>query len=530
MPTPIINIRHYFDGGWATDYGPTTDVTPNEAGHVAIPFLVDAENVYYELDGGPHKIGGTEKVNSSAVASGAVITGCYDYWRQGTGGSPTRRRIIHAGTKVFSDGDDGVFSTELFTGLTSGAVPNYSTFDDILIIASDASGDVPKSWDGTTAQNLAGTPPRFSFSVTHKGRQFAAGVYANPSTLYYSVAFDPEDWAGAGSGTIRIDPNDGDMITGIVSFKDELIIFKGPNKGSIHRLTGSSSSDFVVTPFVRGIGAAWQNGIFQFKDDLGFVSQFGTIHSLKATAAYGDFNESALSLPIHKWFKEHLNNSRLRYISAANDPLNGWVLFTMSIDASSTNNAILMMDYRNWPDKPVKWAYWSAIAAGSIGLFVDTNGLRRILAGGNDGYLRRINIGLRSLDGVTAISSKVTTPYFNYGDPMRMKTIYRGSVGLIPKGDYTLTFGWTRDDNAQQTQEVSQGGGDVLGPADDNQFTLGTSTLAGSQFVDRYFELQEGGEFRAIQYQVRQNGTNEDMEVHGISASILGGAISTENN
>lgn len=526
MPTKNMTIRHMFGGGWATDFGPTVDVSPDQSGKVVIPFLVDAENIFYEFNGGPHKIGGTEKVNSSAVESGAVITGLYDYWAQGVGGTPTRRRVLHADTKVLSDANDGVFSNTLFTGLVSGAVPSYSTFDDILIISSDATADVPRSWDQTTAQNLAGSPPRFSFSAVHKGRLFAAGNFASPSTLYYSAAFNPEDWTGSGSGSISIDPNDGDMITGIASFKNELIVFKGPNKGSIHRIIGSSPADFSHVTFVSGIGAAWQNSIFKYGSDLGFVSQFGTAHSLNATAAFGDFFETALSRPIHKWITDHLNFNRLRYIWATVDSINGRVIFTLSIDASSTNNAMIMMDYRF---NPVRWSYLPSYAGGSINTFVDTNNIKRVLIGGNDGYVRRANIVNRSLDSTTAISAKVTTPFMNYGDPMLMKTISQASVGIAPKGNYNLTFGWTRDNNAQQTQTVTQGGGDVLGPADDNQFTLGTSTLGGASFVDRYMELEEGGEFRAIQYQVTQNGVNEDLEVHSVSATIKPSGISTEN-
>src|SRR3990167_8197864 len=381
MPSNIQNIRHLFQGGWATDFGQVTDATVSQDGKVIIPFLTEAENVYYELDGGPRKIGGTTRVNTSAVASGGVVTGIIDYWRHGTAGTPVRRRVLHAGTVCLADTDDGVFPTSLFTGLVSGAVPNYDIHDDILIIANDSASDVPRSWDQTTAQNLAGTPPNFSFSTHHKNRQWAAGVYANPSRVYYSVAFNPEDWTSVGSGSLQINPDDGDMITGIASFKGELIVFKGPNRGSIHRVIGSSPADFQVVPFVSGVGACWQNAIFQFKDDLGFVSQYGIVHSLRATAAYGDYNETALSRPINSWIKDHLNFSRLRYITAVNDPSNGWVLITASFDSSTTNNAILMMDYRDWPNGPMRWAYWPAIDAGSLGLFVDTSSLKRVLSG-----------------------------------------------------------------------------------------------------------------------------------------------------
>ena len=518
-------IRHFFSGGWASDLGPTTDVSPDQAGKVSIPFLWDAENVFFELDGGPHKIGGTEKLNSVAVASGAAIRGCYDYWKQGVGGTPARRKVIHAGTVILADNDDNTFAN-IFTGLESDAIPSYATFDDFLIISSSSNSDVPKSWDQSTAQDLGGTPPNFAFSVAHKNRMFAAGVDANPSTLYYSVSEDPEDWIGAGSGTIQIDPNDGDRITGIASHKDDLWVFKGPYKGSIHRITGSSTADFARIPFITGLGAAWHNSIFKFGDDLGFVSQFGTIHSLRATDAYGDFNEAALSRIIQTWIKDHLNYNRLKNIWATNNPLDGWVMFSISIDASSTNNAILLMDYRF---NPIRWSYIPAYDAESMALFTDTNNLDRIFLGGTDGFLRRSNTVTRSLDGTTSINYKVTTPHLTYGNPMMMKTIERASVGIKPKGEYDGTFLWERDDETQQSQTFSQSGGDVLAPADANEFTLGTSRLGGARFIDRYMELEEGGEFRSISYQMTNNGVSEDLEVHSFSTTITPGAESTEN-
>lgn len=517
-------IRHFFGGGWATDMGPTTDVQPTD-GRLVIPFLWDAENVFFELDGGPHKIGGTEKLNSTVIDSGSVITGCYDYWKQGTGGTPSRRKVLHAGTAIFADNDDNAFSS-IFTGLESGVIPSYSTFDDILIISSSSNSDVPKSWDQSTAQDLAGSPPNFAFSVQHKNRQWAAGVDANPSTLYYSVSENPEDWTGTGSGTIQIDPDDGDRITGIASHKNELWVFKGPYKGSIHRITGSSPSDFARTTFIDGLGAAWHNSIFRFSDDLGFVSQFGTIHSLKATDAFGDFNEAALSRPIQTWLKERLNYNRLENIWAVNNPLDGQVMFTLSIDANNTNNVIILMDYRF---NPVRWSYISAYNAESLALFTDTNNIDRVFLGGTDGFLRRSNIVTRSIDGSTSIGAIVTTPHITYGNPMLMKTLERASVGIKPKGNYDGTFSWERDNEPQQSENFSQAGGDVLGPSSSNEFTLGTSKLGGARFLDRYMELEEGGEFRSIAYQITNNGLNEDIEVHSFTATVTPGAESTEN-
>jgi hypothetical protein len=294
---------------------------------VAIPFLVDAENCLFELDGGPHKIGGTSKVNSVAVASGAAVMGVYDYWRQGTAGSPSRKRILHAGTVCMNDNDDGTF-VNLFTGLESGRIPSYSTFDDLLIIASDSATDVPKSWDQTTAQNLAGTPPRFSFRCAHKNRQWAAGVQANPSRLYYSANVDPEDWVGAG---VRVDRHRHQRWRHDHRHREPQgrpVRVQGAEQGldsPDHRKLADGSDAFARTTSSAALGRAGTTHL-PVRDDLGFVSQYGSVHSLSATQAFGDFEER-LSRPINiGWIRSHLNYNRLRNIWAVTDPLNGRLL------------------------------------------------------------------------------------------------------------------------------------------------------------------------------------------------------------
>lgn len=539
-------IKHQFAGGWSSDLGPNIDAAPDQSGAIQLPFLVDAENVLFELDGGPHKIGGTAKVNATVLESGAAVYGLYDYWRQGSTGAPTRRRVAHVGTKVRADVDDGTFSQTIFSGLSAGAIPSYATFDDKLIISSDASADTPKVWDQTTASDLGGSPPRFSFCVVHKNRAWAAGDYTAPSRLYYSVLLNPQDWVGAGSGSIDIDPNDGDMITGIASQKNILFIFKGPNKGAIHVLTGSSptgSDAFARTTFAVGLGASWQNGIFRYGDELGFVSQFGTVHNLAATQGFGNFLEVSLSRLINKWLTQNLNYLKLRGIWAVSSPSERRVYFTVAANGSPTNNYVLVMDYRGAQSQnmftvtgaslfgSMKWSLIPSYVFQSLNVFVDQSGFRRVLGGGADGFVKRLNMPARSLDNAssTAYNYKVTTPVINYGLPIEFKTLSQASMGVAPSGDYAGTFGWTRDNNSQQTQTVSLLGLDVLGPDASAPFTLGVSKLGGAGYSDRFMELEEGGEFRAIQYQFTQGGLNQDLEMHSFSATIKGGSPSTEN-
>lgn len=526
------NVRHLFNGGFATDFGPFAGVVPSQSGDIAIPFLNKAENVYFELDGGPHKIGGTSKLNATVIESGEQIRGLIDFWIQGTSGSPNQQRVVAAGTKILADAADGVFAA-IKTGLEDDKVPCFTVFMDDLIISTDSNTDVPQTYDGTTCAALGGSAPNFAFSCVHKNHLWAAGVASNPSRLYYSRTLNAGDWTHATSGSIDIDPEDGDRITAIASHKNDLWVFKGPYSGSIHRITGSSntgSDSFARTTFVSGIGSVSHNTLFRMRDDLGFMWSDGTIHSLAATAAYGDFNEASLSRPIHSYIREHFTLGSLSRAWAATHVNRSIVVFCVPIDTSTFCNQVLMMDYSR---QSVWWSLWPAYNANCVASVVDSSNAsaRTIMIGGRDGYVRRTNVANRSIDGATAIAAEVQTPFVNYGASIVTKTLAHVGLGLSPKGNFNVLFGWTRDNNAQQTQSVSQGGsGDVLGSASSNEFTLDTSTLGGAAFTDRFFDAVEGGEFRSISYSVSNSGLDEDMEIHSISAGIVVGAQSTEES
>lgn len=526
MPTKQLFLRHFFDGGWATDLGPNSDVEP-QGNTVRLPWLLDADNIVYELDGGPHKAPGTTRLNSSALEAGADIKGIYDFWISGTAASPTQKRIVHVGTTIKKDDADGTF-TDIFTGLETDKVPSYAILNDLLVIASDSTTDVPKSWDGTTAQNLAGSPPNFAFVVKHKNRLFASGVAANPSKVFYSAFLNPADWTGLGSGEISVDPDDGDVVTGLVSHRNELWVFKGPHKGSIHRIAGSAPTGgdpFALKLFQQGVGAVNHNTIFRFSDDIGFMWSDGSVHSLKAVEAFGDFNAASLTRPIQTYIRQHAVFNRLKHAYAVNDSDEGRVLFSIPIDASQQPNIVLSMDYRF---QNVRWSKWPSFSDTCVSLasVVDSsaNDRRIIMGGGTDGFVRKFGQATRSIDGTTAINYKVATPFLTYGTPIQQKIAAGGSIGFQPKNNSTVTFGWTRDNNAQQTQSINQGGTALL-----DTFLLDTDILGGGRFVDRFFELEEGGEFRAISMEVSNNTNSEDVEIHSISIDLGIGGRSWEN-
>ncbi len=462
----VINVG----GGWATDFGPSFTGAP-QGNALTLPFLLSADNVIYELDGAPHKAGGATLLNQAAVTeSGSAVTfqGIYDYWRQGTAGSETQVRIAYVGTKLMGEFLNGTWS-DLLTGLEAGKEPCFETINDLCLWASTSTVDVPRRWDGSTATftALGGSPPNFAFMVKHKNRVFAAGEALHPSRLYYSDALAPESWTATGAGSIDIDPDDGDRITGLVSHKNELIIFKGPNRLSIHRLTGSSPSGadaFARVPFVAGVGSINHNGIFKINDDVVFPSPRG-IHSLAATAAYGDYVEAFLARPILSFFQDQLNHNVLTRCWGVNYQAKGLAIWTFALASGTAKNVCLVYDYRF---QPGRWASWGInspyVNCNCLAVLQVTGRRHKLFAGTTTGFVYQLDAVDRSIAGTGAYTGDVKTPFLNFGTSAIKKGAEKGFWSLLPKGSYNFTFGYVLDDTTEKTVTVSQGAsGDVLG-------------------------------------------------------------------
>lgn len=85
---------------------------------------------------------------------------------------------------------------------------SFCQHNDLLIGfgGPESAPDAPFKWQGG-ANNIAalgGTPPSARFGFSAANRVFAGGTAADPSTLYWSVLGNPEDWTGTGSGNVVV--------------------------------------------------------------------------------------------------------------------------------------------------------------------------------------------------------------------------------------------------------------------------------------------------------------------------------------
>ncbi len=522
-------VRIEFGGGWATDFGTAYEGAPDGAGLLAVPWCLAAENVTFNLKGWPRKIGGSTRLNATAVTEGASVAqtfqGLIDYWKQGTAGSEAQDRVAVVGTKYMKEDVDGTWD-DIVTGKETGKHPCFTIFKDDCIISTTSNTDVPYVWDQSAGAILGGTPPNFAFAVVHKNRVFAAGVATNPSRLYYCELLGHEDWTGDGAGSIDVDPDDGDRITGLASHKGVLVIFKGPHKLSIHILKGASPSGddpFALEPFITsGVGAAGHNSIVRVGtpgggEDLVFVSPSG-VHSLQATANYGNFTEAFLSAPIQTYFTDSVNQATLGTVWGVNYAEARCLVWSVSASGATAKTKYLVYHYGF---TPARWTLWTGYVNAHCLALLEASNRKRLYAGLTTGFVEQLHTATRTTAAATAYTAKVQTPYLAFGDLGGLASIEQAYLGLVPKSA-ELTVATRFDRSGEQTALVDQSGGGALwGTA-----RWGVDTWGGARRVVKPLEVP--GVFREASFEFRQGTSGGDMEPQSFEVVLRDAGASEE--
>lgn len=547
-------VTHVIDGGWATDYGSTFYATPDN-GELRIPWCKTCENIKFFSDGSIGKYQGLFEITSSPITApqssntyseDSFVSNIFDYVSMASSYLGTRKRMAIVGSFLYD-------MTSVLDKIQVGdlerealSVMHMSTFGDLLIIAG---GTTPKSWDLTTFQNLAGTPPAFTFSTPHAGRHWAAGDASNPSRLYYSAVGNPEDWVGAGSGSIDIDPGDGDAITAILSWKKELWVFKGPYKLSIHRITGTSTSDFARTIFITGISAAGMGSIFPTGDDFSFWSPRGSCHSLTTTSNYGDYVQGYLNFPILSWCRNPLNVSNGFYslawqcITDAAQNVSYCVLNNHSLLDSETSivpPVVIMMDWKfksesNPYPRFSKLNLGKLTAVGSSYSAFDTSQIVPTFGTNRGRILQEYPPSVSIFTNAdVAFPYTIETPAVSYGPLIYTKTLHAVSVDIISNFDHsgqetnTLEFSVGGRKTPAQTISFNQAGYVGLGT-----FVLGTDQLGVECNIPNMTEAISG-ESTAFSYTLREPSdastvTGKDIKVRHFGVLISSSGEQMEN-
>jgi len=347
-------------------------------------------------------------------------------------------------------------------------------------------------YDGTTVtKNRAGIPLG-KFSAWFHNYHFVAGVTASPNRLYWSSLGDPLTFGG--SDYVDINANDGDVITGLAQFNDELYIFKN---NSIWSISGWSGSTFTATTIagqntnsrINGLGTPSHQSIVSLGKDLYYLSFFGGIPHFRvlSISAFGKvWDQGIVSYDIETTMKG-LNLSQLSKCAGTYDGKK--IRWAIPNGSSTTNNLVLAFrpditllsslaptaehPHRSWAVHTgiTPSQYWHSTVSGRDKLYYgDATTAGFVYEGDTSVYTDNgvnITMDIKSRDYLADPGRKSKFKYMY----VYFKTGSAGTITVNARIDQAAAF-------ALQDTLAVVGSSPGLGPT--GTFTLGVSVLGGS--------------------------------------------------
>jgi len=252
---------------------------------------------------------------------------------------------------------------------------------------------------------------------------FYAGMSSTPQEVVFSQPFDEDAFSsGSGAGSFKVD----DTVVGLKVFRDSLFVFC---ENRIFKLTGSSSSNFVVTPVTRDIGCINGKTIQEFAGDLIFLGPDG-LRTVAGTARIGDVELGTISSNVQSLFDENISNATA-FDSVVIPEKTQYRLF-FSKDAGSeslTEGIICVLKGGAGGQQSYEYSRIKGIKPACTDTFI-TAGDVLALHGGFDGYVYRQEEG-STFDG-SAINGKYRSPDLTFDDPGIRKHMQKVIVNYKP--------------------------------------------------------------------------------------------------
>lgn len=314
-------------------------------------------------------------------------------------------------------------STQSAAALNHGVVAGASAY---IVNNADATLKVT----GTVASRLGtaagatGNHPKARYVVFHKNRLFFAntGAGANPSRLIFTGSdANPADLEYFKTlSTVDFDPDDGDEITAIVPFLDQLTVFK---RNKTFTLRGNQPSSFIRVLANPALGCvaprsavAWDKGVM-FLSTRGVFSFDGA----RATRVSEKIDPALNALPADTLAAAAAIVFQQRYYLFVNETALGISNETTYVFDFTTGT---WTKYDGWNVRQA--AVWNRVGGDEL-FGVDDASRSKIL---------QYRIGLS--DAGASIAAHFTTKWFDFGVPERRKMARRMYAYFLAEGQHQV--------------------------------------------------------------------------------------------
>jgi len=414
--------------------GLITNISPLQQGINNVGSANQLQNFEPSLDGGYKKVAGyTKFINAALTGSGAVkglaivqqdnnqkviaVRGGTYFIANATDSSPAWSSLGTAANTSFTKvrhtrfNFNNAYKIYFVDGVNFPAVYDRSA-NSLTYITSSSSNDAVEG-----ASHVCKYKDTIFFGVG--------------TELVFSAPFLPTDFtSGNNAGSTSI----GSEITGLVVFRDQLIIFA---LDKIMRLTGNTASDFKVSPITEDLGCLSADTIQEVGSDIMFLGPDG-LRTLSSTDRIGDFGIDVASKNIRPTVNK-LQDYASSFCSMVIRAKAQYRLFAyVDGEQSKVAKGVLGTKFIDQGGQGFQWATLQGFKVNvADSQFIGEDEFR--VFANNDGYVYKMDQGT-SLDG-ESIDAIYESPYMPINDPQLRKTFYKLDFYIKPSGAININAG-----------------------------------------------------------------------------------------
>jgi hypothetical protein len=482
--------------------GLISNLSPLQQGVNAVGSASTLQNFEPSKEGGYKKILGYDKYDSTVVPGSGVITGV---------------KVINVGEILAIRADGGVSKIYHSTGsgwvLKATAALNgakarfvdykYTGVAKTLIVDGV---NFPAIFEDVTNTIAYLTAPAEVQGAKHVAVYKGTAFFSKGSIVYFTAPLSDTDFSAAnGGGLINVGYN----VTGLVVFRDQLIIF---SDNKIQRLTGTTSSDFQLSPITDSIGCLDSGTIQEVGGDIMYLAPDG-LRLLSATDRIGDFGLQIASSPITK-DANTFSNSSTNFASIVLREKAQYRIF--AYNASEQDQLAKGLLATKFSDQGAASMAWANLVGFKVYCCDSkyTESSETIIFANEDGYVYQMEQG-SSFDG-EPIQAVYESPYMPISDPQIRKTFYKLTTYLEPAGSVSLDLNIKYDFGRIRGFDVIQPDTDTIETTGVSVSFYGSATYGTSLYggqLDTVYTNQVIGSGKTIAIRYEDNSTNPSFSL-----------------
>jgi len=397
---------------------------------------------------------------------------------------------------------------------------NYNGTEKIMIATGgDAAFSIDTSFNvdiiNATDGGTAPTNPKFVASF--KNHMFYAGMSNAVSSVIFSGPFAEDDF-NTGAGTIKVDTT----IVGLKVFREELFIF---GEDRIFKITGTSSSDFAVTPVTRKIGCVDGKSIQELGGDLIYLAPDG-LRTIAGTERIGDVELGTVSKQIQDRIADIGTDNITSTVIRSKSQYRLFFPQTAETEILSKGIAAVLKANPETGTLGFEYADIKGLKPSATDSFFISD-TETIVHGGYDGYVYKQESGgvFTRASSTDTIRGFYRSPDMSLGDPGIRKSMQRALVNYkvgeaIDTTNQTFRLRYNFDDtNTPQPDAYSFSSAQVA--AFYNSGVYGTSAYGSSGFPLERISV-EGSGF-VVAFKLEDQSSKQALSLRGFELEYVNG-------